>query len=102
MNFNFNFNLSNLSHQQPEIIFQAIHNVMKTVKGAYSAVVLIKGVGIVAFRDPHGIRYFLHFLVTARPLCFGYKKEGDEIREFAVASESIALEAIGITRERTF
>lgn len=35
------------------------------------------------------------------PLCFGLKKdEQDVVREFGIASESIALEAIGITRER--
>lgn len=74
-----------------ETIFEAVHGTMSQVKGAYAVAVLIKGVGIVVFRDPHGIR----------PLCFGVKRdESGAIVEFAAASESIALEAIGIDRER--
>ena len=40
-----------------ETIFEAVHGTMSQVKGAYAVAVLLKGVGIVVFRDPHGIRY---------------------------------------------
>ena len=82
---------------------------MSLIKGGYAVVVLIKGVGMLAFRDPHGIRYFLLFCffaffaffdVIGSPLCFGTKtREDGRISEFAAASESIALEAVGISRE---
>lgn len=46
-----------------------------------------------------GIKFKFKFKLS--PLCFGLKKnEADEVLEFGVASESIALEALGITRER--
>lgn len=83
------------------MIFQAIHSVMQRAQGAFSVVVLIKGVGIVAFRDPHGIRFDILSFITNRPLCFGIKRdEMGNPREYAVASESIALEGIGMDRER--
>jgi len=50
-------------HPGSESIFKAIKATHKRVKGAYSAVVLINGIGIVGFRDPLGIR----------PLVFGSK-----------------------------
>ncbi len=64
-----------------EEIFKAVSAVQKRIKGSYAVVALIAGHGLLAFRDPFGIR----------PLCFGEAAEG----EFMVASESVALEGNG-------
>jgi amidophosphoribosyltransferase len=66
-------------------IFQAVGEVHKKVSGAYGVVSLIIGHGLVAFRDPHGIR----------PLVLGSRttEEGDV--EYIVASESVGLDTIG-------
>ena len=65
-------------------IFDAVANVHRRCLGGYAAVALIFGYGIVAFRDPCAIR----------PLCFG-ARETAEGTEYAVASESAALDALG-------
>ncbi len=70
-----------------ESIFQAVKSVCRRVVGAYSAVVMINGYGLLAFRDPNGIR----------PLVYGIRRSstGDD---FMVASETIALDALGYKR----
>jgi amidophosphoribosyltransferase len=70
-----------LTHEQ---IFEAVARVHRRVKGSYAVVALIAGHGLLAFRDPFGIR----------PLIFG---EGltAEGREVMVASESVAIEGTG-------
>jgi amidophosphoribosyltransferase len=68
----------------PREIFKGVSAVHRRVKGSYAVVALIAGHGLLAFRDPFGIR----------PLCFG---EGvvDGERELMVASESVAIEGTG-------
>ncbi|MFC4699035.1 amidophosphoribosyltransferase [Glaciecola siphonariae] len=71
---------------QPDEIFTGVEKVHKNIKGAYAVVAAIIGQGMVAFRDPHGIR----------PLVLGKRitEKGDE---YMVASESVALDAVGFT-----
>lgn len=64
-------------------IFDAIENVHKRCKGAYAVVAMVTGRGIVAFRDPHGIR----------PVAFG-KRETEKGIEHVVASESVAIDSL--------
>ncbi len=69
---------------QPEDIFAACAGVYKRCTGAFAVVLMITGVGIVAFRDKHGIR----------PISYG-SREMDSGREFVVASESVAIDTLG-------
>jgi amidophosphoribosyltransferase len=68
----------------PTSVFTAVAMVHRRVRGAYAVVAQIAGHGLLAFRDPFGIR----------PLCIGVNDtEGGP--EYMVASESVALEGIG-------
>ncbi|HDI3133487.1 amidophosphoribosyltransferase [Vibrio cholerae] len=67
-----------------EDVFRAISNVHRTIRGAYAVAAMIIGHGMIAFRDSHGIR----------PLCLG-KREVNGQLEYMVASESVALDAVG-------
>lgn len=70
-------------HLNPEHVFRAVKTVFRRCKGAYSAVSLIGGHGIVAFRDPHGIR----------PLQLGRKRFGMKY-EYMIASENTVFKAL--------
>jgi amidophosphoribosyltransferase len=70
-----------------EQICSAIHDVQSKINGSYSIVTLIAGQGLVAFRDPYGIR----------PLIWGRRKGGTlpSGEEHIVASESVSLSFLG-------
>ncbi len=74
---------------QADHVFTAVEGVHRRCKGAYAAVAMIVGCGIVAFRDPNGIR----------PLVFG-SRESVYGTEYMVASESVALDILGFERIR--
>lgn len=67
-----------------EEIFNAVRAVHKRIKGSYAVVALIAGHGLLAFRDPFGIR----------PLCFGEGVVAGS-PEVMVASESVVIEGSG-------
>ncbi|NII09106.1 amidophosphoribosyltransferase [Oleiagrimonas sp. C23AA] len=73
----------------PDHIFKAVAGVHERARGGYACISLILGYGLVAFRDPNGIR----------PLVLGHRQTA-EGREYAVASESVALDILGYERLR--
>jgi amidophosphoribosyltransferase len=69
---------------QPEDIFKAVSQLHNRCRGAYAVVVMIAGVGILAFRDPYGIR----------PVVIGQRDSGSG-KDYIVASESVAIDSNG-------
>lgn len=67
-----------------ERVFAAVDGVHRRCRGAYAAVALVAGVGMLAFRDPNGIR----------PAVLG-RRESDSGPEYIVASESVVLDILG-------
>lgn len=68
---------------QPEDIFAAVTNVHRRCRAAYAAVAMIAGVGMLAFRDPYGIR----------PVVLG-KRDNAKGTEYMIASESVAVDTL--------
>jgi amidophosphoribosyltransferase len=73
----------------PQAVIAAVAGTHRRVKGGYAIVGTVLGLGMFAFRDPHGIR----------PLVLG-KRETPAGMEYAVASESVALDILGFQRMR--
>ena len=72
-----------------EDIFNAVTRVHERCKGGYAVVAMITGQGVVGFRDPNGIR----------PLIYG-SRETENGMEYIIASESVAITALGFKVER--
>lgn len=68
----------------PEDIFRAVEGVHRRVRGGYAVVAMIANYGVIAFRDPNGIR----------PLVFGERTVA-EGKEYMIASESVSLDVLG-------
>ncbi|MBN2345622.1 MAG: amidophosphoribosyltransferase [Candidatus Aminicenantes bacterium] len=73
----------------PDSVFSAVRQVFRRVKGAYSAVVHIADKGLVAFRDPYGVK----------PLLCGVDRR-QIMPAFAFASESVTLDLLGFSEVR--
>ena len=73
----------------PDHIFKAVAGVHARARGGYAIASLLLGYGIVAFRDPWGIR----------PLVLG-ERDTEKGKEYAVASESVAFDILGFKRVR--
>ncbi|OOC11470.1 amidophosphoribosyltransferase [Thioalkalivibrio halophilus] len=75
----------------PDSVFDAVERVHQRARGAYGVVAMIAGRGMLAFRDPQGIR----------PLVYGSREAEDgQGLEWMAASESAALESLGFELER--
>src|SRR5688500_16490293 len=74
----------------PQGAIRAVAGVNARIKGGYAIVSVVLGLGLVAFRDPNGVR----------PLALGKRETKDGKAEYAVASESVALDILGFHRLR--
>lgn len=76
----------------PDIIFDAVRLVLKMTRGGYSVLILISGIGFVAFRDIHGIR----------PVVIGSRPSATEkgLTDYIAASESVAIDTLGFNLTR--
>ncbi|TIB70058.1 hypothetical protein E3P77_00012 [Wallemia ichthyophaga] len=84
-----------------EDIFTAVRDLTRTCKGAYACVAMIAGFGIVAFRDPNGIRPLGYGVRAAGEPVDGMKSpQGDKQKtglDYVFASESVVCDALGFT-----
>ena len=69
----------------PRDVFEAVRRVHRRIRGSYAVIAMIAGHGVLAFRDPFGIR----------PLCLGRTDD-----TWMIASESVALEGTSHRFER--
>src|SRR5258706_16617 len=69
---------------EPQAIFTAVANVHRRLKGAYAVIAMIAGYGVLAFRDPFGIR----------PLVIGYNETATGTQDIG-GSQSGAVGALG-------
>lgn len=74
---------------EAEDVFTAISGVHRRCRGAYAVVAMVPGRGLIAFRDPNGIR----------PLVLG-ERQTEQGKEYMVASESVAIDALGFEMVR--
>ena len=74
----------------PADIFAAVRKTHQQIRGAYAVVALVIGHGLIGFRDPNGIR----------PLVLGRRQDEQGQVEYMLASESVALDAIGFETVR--
>jgi amidophosphoribosyltransferase len=66
-------------------LWKAIRAVQRKCQGAYSVVMMIAGVGLIGFKDPHGIR----------PLMLGVRRDDGKPDEYCFASESVVMDMLG-------
>jgi amidophosphoribosyltransferase len=95
-----------------EAIFTAMENVMTQCEGGYAGLYLINGVGLVGFRDPHGIRPIVFGsrlspqvksgTVDANgvPMTPAQMTNSHKTLDYVMASESVAIDALGFTLVR--
>lgn len=79
----------NVHSMQPSDVFTAVDRLHERCRGAYAVIALIAGKGVLGFRDPDGIR----------PAVLGYR-DTDAGREYAITSESVALDVLDFTLMR--
>jgi amidophosphoribosyltransferase len=70
---------------EEDVFFNIVSEIYAIVKGSYSVIIMINGFGLLAFKDPYGIR----------PLCFGKNEEN-----YILSSESVALEFLNYKLDR--
>ena len=71
----------------PIDVFTAVSRVCSRIKGGYSVIAMLSGYGLLGFRDPNGIR----------PLVYGQRSAENGTTEYMLASESVALDALGFS-----
>ena len=81
----FNDSLINDKENHIDYFFTIVAEIYKLVKGSYSVIIMINGYGLLAFKDPYGIR----------PLCFGKYEQN-----YIFSSESVAINVLNYTLER--
>lgn len=77
------FRAQKVNEMKPENIFSAMEKVFARVKGSYSVITLVGDHGMIAFRDPYGIR----------PLVLGKRKSTIKT-EYIICSETVAIDTL--------
>lgn len=96
------------STETVDAVFKAIENVMDKCKGGYAGLYLINGIGMVGFRDPHGIRPIVFgsrpsqtapssnaAATTTVPSTPAKMKKAAGSLDYCMASESVAIDTLG-------